>query len=87
MVFKGFSLCKQVQVVIISSEVNASQFFNLCLKILNDFLFLVDGISQLSVVITNLSGLLLDHKSLIFELIYLHVLRLKLFLNLFFFSL
>ena len=64
-VFESFCLSKQVQVIVVSSEIQASLLFNFRFKIRYDLLLLVNCIGQSCVVVGDLPRLLLDNEPLV----------------------
>lgn len=84
---EGLRLRQQVQVVVVTSVVYPTLLLNLAFKLIDDLLFLVDGVLELGVVVADVPGLVLDDLALVLNFIDLAVLVFQLRLNLLFFAL
>ena len=80
-------LSKQFKIVIISTEIQSSLLLDFFLKLLDNRSLFIDCVLQCRIVVTNMTSLLLDYKSLILNLVNLRVLSFQLVLDALFFKL
>ena len=81
---KGFLLRQQIYIFIIAAEINLTLLLNLSLELFDDLFLLIYALWERRVVVADLTRLLLDNHSLLFQSIELHILPFELILYRFF---